>query len=145
LQDQVGKLLDRLDKDMKSLGLKNEEVDRLLKRARQDEDDGLYDDALKNWTRCWICWTSWSGSSATSRRRSGRLEEQDRLFAQPVRTARRRINAKRQERDRQQTRNDPPTMQSGGGWRSRTAGSGMPSTSGTDRRMGGRTARRRPQ
>ena len=47
LQSRVKKKIKTLEKDRQRLGLRNEDVDRLLKRARQDEDDGLFKDALK--------------------------------------------------------------------------------------------------
>lgn len=108
LQDQVGRLLDRLDKDMKSLGLKNEEVDRLLKRARQDEDDGLYDDALKKLDRVLDLLDKLERDlrNKPPEERQAWKNKIDSLRNQ-VRTARRRIDAKRRDRDRRQTRNDP--------------------------------------
>ena len=47
LQDELKKKIKRLEKDRRRLGLRNEDIERLLKRARQDEDDGLFKDALK--------------------------------------------------------------------------------------------------
>lgn len=108
LQDRVGKLLDRLEKDMKSLGLKNEEVDRLLKRARQDEDDGLYDDALKKLDKVLDLLDKLERDlrNKPPEERQAWKSKIDSLRNQ-VRNARRRIDAKRRDRDRQQTRNDP--------------------------------------
>ena len=47
LQENLKQRMKRLEKDRQRFSLRDEEIDRLLKQAKQDEDDGLYQDALK--------------------------------------------------------------------------------------------------
>ena len=105
LQKVLDNKMKNLDKDRQRLSLRNEEVDRLLKRAKQDEDDGLYKDALKKLDLV----LDLLDKLEKDLRKKDKAEQKVwfpkiKGLRKVVRSSRRRINGKLLARDRQNSR-----------------------------------------